>query len=51
MNESNLQGCADDQECNRLITREGIVIRQYPNMDVDLLFPDGVHAVFSKKEL
>jgi len=27
------------------------VIRQFENMDVDMLFPDGVHATFSKKNL
>lgn len=33
------------------MTKEGIVIRQFPNMDVDMLFPDGLHAVFSKKDM
>lgn len=41
----------DGIEANRLVTKEGIVIRQFKNRDAELLFPDGVRATFSKKML
>lgn len=51
MHEKSIERQSDSEECNRLLTKEGIVIRQFPNMDVDMLFPNGVHAVFSKTEM
>jgi hypothetical protein len=38
-------------EIDRLITKEGVVIRQIANRDAELLFPDGVRATFSKENL
>lgn len=38
-------------EIDRLITKEGVVIRQLANRDAELLFPDGVRATFSKQNL
>ena len=38
-------------EANRLITREGIVIRQLHNRDSEVLYPDGVVARFSKANM
>lgn len=38
-------------EVDRLITKEGVVIRQIANRDAELLFPDGVRATFSKENL
>lgn len=39
------------KEINRLISKEGVVIRQFRNHDAEVLFPDGVCATFSKKKL
>jgi len=39
------------REANRLITREGIVIRQLHNRDAEVLYPDGVVACFSKQRM
>jgi hypothetical protein len=38
-------------EIDRLVTKEGIVIRQFANFDCELLFPDGVYACFSRENL
>ena len=38
-------------EVNRLITKEGVLIRQLANKDAEMLFPDGVRAFFSKQNL
>lgn len=38
-------------EANRLITREGIVIRQMHNRDSEVLYPDGVVAHFCKANM
>lgn len=51
MHEKTLEHQSDSEEYSRLVTKEGIVIRQFPNMDVDMLFYDGVHAVFSKEHM
>ena len=38
-------------EANRLITKDGVVIRQLHNRDAEVLYPDGVVAYFSKKNM
>ena len=38
-------------EANRLITRDGVVIRQLHNRDAEVLYPDGVVASFSKTNM
>ena len=38
-------------EANRLITRDGVVIRQMHNRDSEVLYPDGVVARFSKADM
>lgn len=38
-------------EANRLITRDGVVIRQLHNRDSEVLYPDGVAAYFSKQNM
>ena len=38
-------------EANRIITREGIVIRQLHNRDSEVIYPDGVVARFSKQDM
>jgi len=38
-------------EANRLITRDGTVIRQLHNRDSEVLYPDGVVAYFCKKDM
>ena len=49
--ESTLNSQDDSIEMNRICTKEGIVIRQFANLDVEMLFPDGVFATFSRKHL
>lgn len=39
------------KEVNRIISKEGVIIRQFRNHDAEVLFPDGVVANFSKKKL
>jgi hypothetical protein len=39
------------KEINRIISKEGVVIRQFRNHDAEILFADGVSASFSKKNL
>lgn len=51
MHEKTLIEQPDNEEVDRLCTKEGIVIIQFGNMDVEMLFPDGVHAIFSKAKL
>lgn len=51
MHEQNILEQKDDCEVDRLVTKEGIVIRQFGNMDVEMLFPDGVYSVFCKEKL
>jgi transcriptional regulator with PAS, ATPase and Fis domain len=41
---------ADDEVC-RVVSAEGVVIRQFKNRDAEVLFGDGVRAEFSKKRL
>lgn len=41
----------DEHEHQRLVTMEGIVIRQLAFHDAELLFPDGTRAHFSKRDL
>lgn len=38
-------------EANRLITVEGIVIRQMHNRDAEVIYPNGLRANFSKKNM
>ena len=38
-------------ESNRLITRDGTVIRQLHNRDTEVLYPDGVVAHFCKQTM
>ena len=45
------EGKDGTREMNRLITREGIVIRQLHNRDSEVLYPDGVVAHFSKQDM
>ena len=40
-----------NSEANRLITIDGIVIRQLHNRDAEVLYPDGVVARFSKQNM
>ena len=40
-----------NKEINRIISKEGVVIRQFRNHDAEILFADGVRASFSKKKL
>lgn len=49
--EHKLSGLSGRQEQNRLVTKEGIVIRQFANLDAELLFPDGEFACFSRENL
>lgn len=49
--ERNLNITDEHAEIDRLCTQEGIVIRQFKNLDVEMLFPDGVHAGFSRSKL
>jgi len=52
MHEKILNGdCDPADETDRLVTKEGIVLRQFGNCDAELLFPDGVHAIFSRANL
>ena len=46
-----MEKTSPELEINRLVTKEGIVIRQFSNMDVEMLFPNGVRSVFSKSKL
>ena len=38
-------------EVNRLVTKEGIVLRQMRNRDAEVLYPNGQKALFSKKNM
>jgi len=38
-------------EVNRIVTKEGVVIRQMANRDAEMMFPDGVRAFFSRQNL
>lgn len=49
--ERNIGVSDDHSEIDRLCTKDGIVIRQFKNLDVEMLFPDGVHAAFSRNKL
>lgn len=39
------------KEINRIISKQGVIIRQFRNHDAEILFADGVTAQFSKKKL
>ena len=41
----------DSSEVNRLVTKEGIVLRQMRNRDAEVLYPNGQKAVFNKKKM
>jgi len=45
------EGKDGNTEASRLVTKEGIVIRQMHNRDSDVLYPDGVVAHFSKQNM
>jgi len=45
------EGKDDLSEANRLITRDGVVIRQLHNRDSEVLYPDGEVAHFSKQNM
>lgn len=45
------EGKEGTREMNRLITRDGTVIRQLHNRDSEVLYPDGVVAHFSKQNM
>ena len=45
------EGKDELSEANRLITRDGTVIRQLHNRDSEVLYPDGVVANFSKQNM
>lgn len=38
-------------EINRIVSKDGVVIRQFRNHDAEVLFADGVRAHFSKKRM
>ena len=41
----------DNSEYNRIVTKEGIVIRQMRNRDAEVLYPNGQKAVFNRKNM
>ena len=41
----------DNAELNRLVTMDGIVLRQMRNRDAEVLYPNGQKAVFNKKNM
>jgi len=49
--EAKLSKSEGREEIDRLCTKEGIVIVQFANLDCELLFPDGVYAVFCRENL
>ena len=53
MTEDNLSSAGKDpaSEAVRLITKDGIIIRQMHNRDAEVLYPNGLRANFSKKEM
>ena len=46
-----LETNGDDTELNRLVTAEGVVIRQMRNRDAEVLYPDGQKATFSREKM
>jgi hypothetical protein len=47
MRQEEKAGC----EINRIVSKHGVVIRQFRNHDAEVLFADGVRAQFNKKRM